>query len=414
VVVLGLVFGWFVLRRDPGLLVTDETGTVSRIDLVTGVTEFTITDAVAAPDKSKVYRTESAGDGTLLEELDPRSGEVVGSVELAGELEIRAVSPAGGAVALMAPKTRSSDLYVPEPREYTSINVVWDDGRSPRNYTLKGNFEPETFSTDETTLFLIEFWPATQPDRYYVRQLDLGSGKVSEVSATEVELNPEMRGHARAQVMAPDGRYLYSLYTMAAGEDPVHAPGVVGDSARWAFVHTLNLKEKWSFCIFLPVPFGTGPESRISMGVSGDGRALFVVDAVNDHLAEIDTRRLRVKRVEELRGLETGPGSPPVAVGERTIYVGMVDTVLEVDRRSLIPSAAFVIGDDSRTFSIAGLDLAPDGHTLRISHAGSISVVDMATERIIATLASPGRGGASFVGPSVGHRTEIDLTWVIP
>jgi DNA-binding beta-propeller fold protein YncE len=150
------------------------------------------------------------------------------------------------------------------------------------------------------------------------------------------------------------------------------------------------------------------------MAISGDGKDLYVVDSINDHIAEIDARRLFVKRIEELRGLETDGTAPPLAVGERTIYVGMVATVLEVDRKTLIPSAAFVIGDDATNFSIRGLDLAPDGHTLRISHATSISVVDMATEGIIATLTSPGRGDTSFVGSSVGHRTDIDLTWVIP
>ena len=412
--VLAPVAGVLSLRGDQSLLVTDGAGTVARIDLRTGATEYTVSDAVPAPDRSRVYRTEVTEEATILEELDPASGDVVGSASLAGTLEIRAVSPYGGAVALMAPQTRSADLYVPEPREYTSINVVWDDDREARNYTLKGNFEPETFSTDEGTLFLIEFFPPETPDRYYVRQLALDSGEVAPVAATEVELNPEMRGHARAQVMAPDGRYLYSLYTMGAGEEPVHIADAGGDSARWAFVHALNLKDKWSYCIFLPLPFGTGPESSISMAISGDGKDLYVVDSINDHIAEIDARRLFVKRIEELRGLETDGTAPPLAVGERTIYVGMVGTVLEVDRKTLIPSAAFVIGDDATNFSIRGLDLAPDGHTLRISHATSISVVDMATEGIIATLTSPGRGDTSFVGSLVGHRTDIDLTWVIP
>jgi len=251
-----------------------------------------VSDAVPAPDRSRVYRTEVTEEATILEELDPASGDVVGSTSLAGTLEIRAVSPYGGAVALMAPQTRSADLYVPEPREYTSINVVWDDDREARNYTLKGNFEPETFSTDEGTLFLIEFFPPETPDRYYVRQLALDSGEVAPVAATEVELNPEMRGHARAQVMAPDGRYLYSLYTMGAGEEPVHIADAGGDSARWAFVHALNLKDKWSYCIFLPLPFGTGPESSISMAISGDGKDLYVVDSINDHIAEIDAHHV--------------------------------------------------------------------------------------------------------------------------
>jgi hypothetical protein len=83
-------------------------------------------------------------------------------------------------------------------------------------------------------------------------------------------------------------------------------------------------------------------------------------------------------------------------------------------RKSLIPNAAFVINTESSALPIVGLELAPDGRTLRISHGVSISVLDMPTERVIASLTSPGRTGNSFVGPPVGQRTLIDLAWVIP
>jgi hypothetical protein len=316
----------------------------------------------------------------------------------------------------MAPGPASADLYVPRPRELTSINVIWNEGREPRNYTLKGNFEPETFSTDENTLFLLEFWPSTAPDRYFVRQLDLETGTIENVSTPDqeegIELNPEMRGHARAQVMAPDGSFLFSLYTISEGDKPVHDPAAPAE-ARWAFVHTLNLEEKWSHCIFLPLPFGTGQESAMSLGISEDGRDLFVIDGATQHVARIDAKRLRVDRVEEIPGLRA-QDAMPVAVGPEVVYIGLNGNVLEMGRKSLIPNAAFVINTESSALPIVGLELAPDGRTLRISHGVSISVLDMPTERVIASLTSPGRTGNSFVGPPVGQRTLIDLAWVIP
>jgi hypothetical protein len=404
------------INRDDGILVSDGTGVVSRLNSRTGETEFVLTDAVRAPDDSFIYRSEEAAGATLVEVLDPKSGEVRTATSLAGRLEIRAVAPLGGAVALMAPRPASADLYVPRPRELTSINVIWNEGREPRNYTLKGNFEPETFSTDENTLFLLEFWPSTAPDRYFVRQLDLETGTIENVSTPDqeegIELNPEMRGHARAQVMAPDGSFLFSLYTISEGDKPVHDPAAPAE-ARWAFVHTLNLEEKWSHCIFLPLPFGTGQESAMSLGISEDGRDLFVIDGATQHVARIDAKRLRVDRVEEIPGLRA-QDAMPVAVGPEVVYIGLNGNVLEMGRKSLIPNAAFVINTESSALPIVGLELAPDGRTLRISHGVSISVLDMPTERVIASLTSPGRTGNSFVGPPVGQRTLIDLAWVIP
>lgn len=403
-------------RPDAPLLVTDGAGQISRIDPRSGETAYTVTNAVKAPNGSSIYRAETAEQTTVVEMLDPESGDVITSIELGGELEIRAVSPLGGAVALMPAKPPSADLYVPEPREYTSINLVWNEGRRAENYTLKGNFEPETFSTDETTLFLLEFFPPTSPDRYFVRQLDLETGTVTNVATVDqeqgIELNPEMRGHARSQAMAPDGRFLFSLYTISTGEAPVHDP-TDPNTDRWAFVHTLNLEEKWSHCIFLPLPFGTGAESAMSLGISGDGEHLFVIDASTQHVARINAKKLEIERVQEIPGLAS-PTPLPVAVGPDVVYMGLGDTVLEMGRESLIPNAAFMVSTGSRSLPVRGLELAPDGRTLRVAHGSSISVLDMPVGNVIATLTSPGRTGTSFVGDPIGERLEISLEWVIP
>lgn len=405
------------LTRPPApVLVSDGEGRISLIDVGTGEAAYTVTDAVRAPDGSKIFRAEEEGEVTAVEILDPESGEIVNTTRVEGKLEIRAVSPFGGAVALMEQRAEAADLYVPEPRQYTYVHVLWNDGREPRTYTLWGNFEPETFSTDEKTLFLLEFFPPTSPDRYFVRQLDLASGEITEVETPDqelgIELNPEMRGHARAQVMAPDGGFLFSLYTIEKGDAPVHDPADP-DTDRWAFVHTLNLVEKWSHCIFLPLPFGTGSEAAMSLGISGDGRDLFVVDAATETVARIDGRRLEVDTVETIPGLYS-PQALPVAVGPEVVYIGLSDSVLEMGRETLIPNAAFVVSTASGTLPVRGLELAPDGRTLRVAHPASISVLDMPSERVIATLTSPGDTAGTYLGDPVGDRVELSLEWVIP
>lgn len=408
---------WWALSRTPApVLVSDGAGRISLLDINTGEAAYTVTDAVKTPDGSKIVRAGTEGETTEVEVLNPTSGEVVTSTRIEGNLEIRAVSPFGGVVALMPPRPSTTDLYVPEPREQTSIEVVWSDGRPPRDYVLDGNFEPETFSTDEETLFLLEFSPPSDPDRYYVRQLDLASGEITGVETTDqgqgIELNPEMRGHARAQAMSPDGTYLFSLYTIGRGEDPVHDPNDP-ETDRWAFVHTLNLEEKWSHCIFLPVPFGTEAESAMSLGISGDGKDLFVIDASTESVARIDATELDVDMVETVRGLYSA-SARPVAVGPEIVYIGMGDSVLEMGRDTLIPNAAFIVTTPTTSLGVHGLELAPDGRTLRIAHGSSISVLDMPGERVIATLTSPDDEAGSFVGDPVGDRVDLELEWIIP
>lgn len=421
-VVLVLAFGasataWWATNRAPApVLVSDGAGRISLLDINTGEAAYTVTDAVKTADGSKVVRAGAEGETTEVQVLNPTSGEVVTSTKVDGVLKIRAVSPFGGVVALMGPRPVTADLYVPEARDQTSIKVVWSDGRGPRDYLLDGNFEPETFSTDEETLFLLEFFPPLEPDRYYVRQLDLASGEITGVETTDqeqgIELNPEMRGHARAQAMSPDGTYLFSLYTIGKGEDPVHDPNDPGTD-RWAFVHTLNLEEKWSHCIFLPVPFGTESESAMSLGISEDGSDLFVIDASTESVARIDAQGLQVEVTETVRGLYS-PDARPLAVGPEIVYVGMGDSVLEMGRDNLIPNAAFIVTTTMASLDVHGLELAPDGRTLRIAHGSSISVLDMPTERVIATLTSPEGDTESFLGDPVGDRVDLELEWIIP
>lgn len=417
VAALAIAAAVYALTRPPDpVLVSDGNGRLSLIDVNTGIPAYTVTDAVKAPAGSNILRAQERGEETWIEVVNSESGEVVSSTRITGNLDIRAVSPLGGAVALMPPRRETADLYVPESRVQTSIAIVWSDGREPQKFKLKGNFEPETFSTDEETLFLLEFDPPSDPDRYFVRQLDLASGEISQVETSDeesgIELNPEMRGHARAQAMAPDGSYLFSLYTIGKGEAPVHDPGDP-ETDRWAFVHVLNLEEKWSHCIFLPPPFGTKAESAMSLGISGDGKDLFVIDAATESVARVDARELEVDTVEQIPGLYS-ERARPVAVGPEIVYIGMEDSVLEMGRDTMIPNAAFIVSTDMGSLGVRDLELAPDGRTLRVAHDSSISVLDMPTEQVIATLTSPNGDTDTFLGDPVGDRYDLELEWIIP
>jgi hypothetical protein len=104
--------------------------------------------------------TPSAGS-TLLETVDGADAESASDVSLDGTLDVRVVSESGAAVALTDPLPDGWDPEVPLPRSRTPIVVADPTGaEQPRTYDLRGNFEPEAFSTDDRQLFMIQHLPA--------------------------------------------------------------------------------------------------------------------------------------------------------------------------------------------------------------------------------------------------------------
>ena len=133
VVILGSAAAAFGLTRPPTpVLVSDGEGRISLINVDTGKPAYTVNDAVRAPAGSTILRTEEEGKATDVEVLNPESGEVVASTRIEGNSEIRAVSPFGGAVALMPHRPKTTDLYVPEPRDQTLVTVVWSEESASR------------------------------------------------------------------------------------------------------------------------------------------------------------------------------------------------------------------------------------------------------------------------------------------
>lgn len=392
--------------QDDALLITDDSGTVSLVDLTSSEPIFSIENAVAAPDAETLYRTKPEGENTQVDELDATNGAILGSQIVAGALVIKVVSPDGDAVALMEPDAESARLYTPTPRETTAITVAWNDGTPARTYELEGSFEPETFSLDEDTLFLVEFWPALEPDRYFVRQLDLISGEIRQTYSPEVVIEPAMRGKARAQVMDPAGEFLYTLYSVDQEDAPIldEAQG-----EHRSFVHVLDLREEQSICIFLS-DFGGSAEDRIGMGISPDGDTLYVVDALTAEIAVVDTRRYAVSSVSTVEKLRMEPGyatRPSVVVADDgRLFVskgGYVALELEpVDEGFEAVDAIGIVGNHPQT--ITGLDLSADGTELRFAINDSIVVHDLASQVEVARITAPtgDDGVIGFVGAPPG------------
>lgn len=413
--VAGWAFGpWGATTSPDELLVVDGGGTVQLIDAETGSARFSVPDAVVSRDRSSLFTTTAGVGSTHVESRDATTGKVTGVTTVAGDLEIRVVSPDAGAIALMGERAGDLDLYEPVPRASTSITVAYTDERPAQVFDLEGNYEPETFSLDEETLYLLEFQPPTDPEYYLVREMDLATGEVEGVKTPQVDLRPEMRGVARAQQVAPEGAELYTLYSIPSDEEPVHDTEATGDSERWAFVHVLDLELGVDICIFLPTPMGEVAEESIGLGLSPDGSTLWVVDPASSMIARIDVASRSVVSVHDVPQLGGWTGRAEVAAADDgTVYVALGNRLLEFAPESLVVSGAWSSQTENQQIAaIDSVSVSSDGEVVRYGSTGRIVLITRRTGDELAVLEGPDGSGLTILGPPTGTAIKIPLQCV--
>lgn len=400
---VGVVTWWSAAADadDEGLLVRNEDGSISLLDESSGEVAYEVDDAVPTPDRSSLLTTRRAGGNTLLQSRDARTGAVTGTTELEGELHVRSISPGGGAVVLV-PGQRSADLYAPEPRSSTDLTVAYLDDRPAQRFHLDGNIEPEMLSLDETTLFVLQFTPPRAPTSYSVRKIDLATGDMTDTDSIQVDLTEKMAGRARAQTMHPEGRFLYTLYTLPA-DQPIHDVEIGEDAERFAFVHVISLEEEWSHCVFLPIPFGTTDEATIGMTISPDGRRVLIGDPAIGQIAELDADSLEVTAVHHVEQLrDTGERAVLAVADDGVVYAGTGHVLLELD-----PETLQVVRASSVDAVVTGLSTTSS--TLRIAKGGQVVLVDRASHDEIGVIGGRRRGTVDLLGPPGGSVVEFPL-----
>jgi hypothetical protein len=321
---------------------------------------------VAAPDGSRLYATTRRDGSTVLEARDSSTGDMLSTTELGGRLDVRAASLSGRAVALMRPLPAGVDSGYALPRTHTTIVVTDPTGEgATRRYRLKGNFEPEAFSVDDTRLYRVTF-------------LRLLNGKVEPVFGRFKTPPERMPGIRLAQVFDPTSEQLYTLYTNRAAEH-YHdgwADASYGDR-EVSFVHVLNLRQGWAYCAGLPRSLWGQPAKAQAMAPSPDGRFLYVVDSMRGLVAEMNTRSLKITRSDriDLGPLEHGRTSARMSADGSTLYVGVGGSAV-----SRIDVETFeLLGRWPLPGDVTGLALSKDGARLYAALGDGLAVVDTAT-----------------------------------
>jgi hypothetical protein len=342
--------------------------------------------------------TPSAGS-TLLETVDGADAESASDVSLDGTLDVRVVSESGAAVALTDPLPDGWDPEVPLPRSRTPIVVADPTGTGqPRTYDLRGNFEPEAFSTDDRQLFMIQHLPAEAPTVYRVTVLDLKRGRVYPVFGPYKTPPERMPGIRLQQIISPNDDQLYTLYSSARpGYAPHHAP--VPNDATVSFVHVLSLQEGWAHCVGLPEELWDRPASEQAMATSPNGRLLYIVDATLGLVTVMDTASLEIRTAPiDLAVPGVRHTSAVVSADGSALFVGTSGEHAGVTK---IDTDTFEILRTWETDDVSGLGLSADGERLYVAFDDRVEVMDATTGSELA--------GVAVASPAPIERVSVAL-----
>jgi YVTN family beta-propeller protein len=334
------------------------------------------TSSVPTRDWSTVVRAYVVDGETRVTSLDPATKSEHWARTLPGGFRVKAVSEDGQSAAL-GPRRERSHLV---GRRQTQLSIVRGDAAGAQSFTLNGNYEPEAFSTNGQSLFVISYLPARAPTKYQVRRLDLKSGQVKGVYTPHEELQEAMGGTARIQQGSPDGKRLYTLYTVGQGKN------------GYAFIHVLNLDELWAHCIALPRGFAAGSERATALSISPDGNSLYIANSASNRLAEVDTQALTVARSApvDLASGETHASSASAS----TLYVATGNELTVIDVGDLTAKDQWLMEQN-----VTGLQESADGGQLYVGLRESVSVIDVGTREVTETIDPPAVGTITQLGP---------------
>jgi hypothetical protein len=385
------------LPRETLLLGTEAGPLV--VQVPSGTVLFDRPRTVASLGGSWLLSAAPSAGSTLLQTVGGADAEPASTVRLDGTLDVRVVAESGGAVALMDPLPDGWDPEVPLPRSRTPIVVADPTGAAEtRTYDLRGNFEPEAFSTDDRRLFMIQHLPAEAPTVYRVTVLDLRTGRVEPVFGPFKGPAERMPGIRLQQVLSPNADQLYTLYSSARpGYAPHHAP--VPSGATVSFVHVLSLQDGWAHCVGLPEELWDRPASEQAMATSPNGRLLYIADPTLGLVTVMDTASLEIRTrqidlsvsgVRRTSAVVSGDGSALfVATAGEHAGITRIDTdTFEVVRRWA-------------TDDVSGLGLSADGERLYVAFDDRVEVMDATTGSELA--------GVAVASPAPIERVSVAL-----
>jgi hypothetical protein len=362
---------------EPSSLFLRTSRGVSVIEPGASTPSFDGRNSVPSRDWSTVVRSKFVDGETIVTAVDPSTGVEHWSRRIDGRWDVKIVSE-DGTVAALSPVREPFYQY---GRRDTTLAIVRGDNSDIQTIALTGNYEPEAFSTDGRSVFVISYLPARRPSKYQVRRLDLNSEQVLGVYTPHEELQRAMGGTARIQAGSPDGKRLYTLYTVGRGNE------------AQAFIHVLDLDKLWAHCIDLPQGFGQDAEASTALSVSPDGGKLFVANSAAGMVAEVDTEALTVTNSNSV-ALGNGNWAHASSASDKRLYFANGRKVTSIDAAALSEVNTWEV--DQR---ITGLQESADAAELYVGFTKDVDVLDPETGEVVETIDPPGVERIYQLGP---------------
>jgi hypothetical protein len=213
------------------------------------------------------YVALPARNRTLVEAIRTRDGRVLRWGEIAGSFGVPLVAYDGSAGGLSHDsKTLVLGSFTGPPTAHAVTRFAVLDVKELRLrdiVSLSGTFSYDALAPDASTMYLIQYTSAKNYNRYRVRAYDLAAGKLLPGAIVDKrEPKEPMTGSPVTRVTAPDGSWVYTLYSRP-GKKP--------------FVHALDAAHRGAVCIDLDN--WRGPQnnlSRLRLRLSSDGRQLLL------------------------------------------------------------------------------------------------------------------------------------------
>lgn len=362
---------------------------IEGLEVASGEVRVSFPGGIASPDFGVVATARINGGATTIRLLTSAGKELTRAM-VPGSLVPRVVSGNGDLTALTEPAEAASTGYVAAPRLSTRIVVVDSSGRA-RELEMKGNFEPEAFSTNTEQLFAIEYLPPEAPDRYLVRTIDIASGEVEPIGRLKISVGEQMQGTGRTHVYAPGGNELYTLYTQQ--------PDASGTGSGSAFIHQLNLKGAWAHCIVLPRELADADAQSAALAVDPGGTRIFVADWEAGVVAVAEPGRAKASAVAH-HDFDTPAAQTFAEATYDRLFVAGGSRVAVIEADSLEAVDMWSVEGE-----IGGMAISPDERWIYVSLADRVVILDAATGREMATIGGLQPTSIEHVASAEGSHT---------
>ena len=229
------------------------------VDVATGATAFTVPADLATPDGQHWIGLRPAGGATAVTLYAARDGSPLRTFSAPGRYSQGAVAHDSQRLLLAAPPAAGA---VHPVSEVALIDLT--TGAVVLHTSLPGRYHADTIDGAGKALYLIADHPERLHNAYEVTRYDLVTKQVISV-ADKRSSQSIMSGYKVSQVWSKTGEWLYSLYL---------SPGADG-----AFIHALNLPNRFAACIDLPS--GNASEAQLqqyALAIAPAGDRVFAVN----------------------------------------------------------------------------------------------------------------------------------------